>query len=125
MSKSQDKAASRAIVAQKLAKERGATFEFGPFSITFVDTAVRHQKSGESTIGAVYTDTFVVKDAKGAAHSIGIQSGQNLPQPTEFAVAGKTYTIRVYVSSKGEGLYPDHFEIVEGSVAMTEPKLKR
>jgi hypothetical protein len=84
--------------------------KYPDFTLTFNGTEV-----SSSTIGADTTGThhFVITDSSGATQKVDITFGKLPPQPTDFTVGGKTYTIATFMLPDGTQLPESTFVVLK------------
>jgi hypothetical protein len=93
---------------KKMLKITGLKQHFKDFDISYQGS--EHKDYAPITV-QVKTDTFLIEDSKKGSEKLNINSGQLPPQPKDFFVNSKKFTLNTFHSSKKERLYPAYFEI--------------
>ncbi len=91
----------------KLLKVENLELNFDGFSVTY-----KGSKTTTTPATVTFTtDTYIIKDKSGKEQKIEVTSGQTAPKVQAFIVNKKSYSLFPLISSKGEDLLPDYFEI--------------
>jgi hypothetical protein len=86
--------------------------KYPDFTLTFIGTELKNGTGAINTT-TVGTHHFTIVDASGAEQQVDIPFGELPPQPTDFTVGGKTFTLATFTLPDGTQLPEGSFEVVE------------